>query len=338
MADIAKHVRIFTKNPTDEFVNKRITAINGIETAIKKKVSVKDILDFAGGLIIGLENAEQTNEQITGVSVASLKKSSTSFVADEEALQLLTCTTIATLQYLEKAKKFEQKPSPEFILAIALWNGLSFQTPIKGKDKLELLRKELLETAAKIANEMAVKGRDRKETKLRVPVTPSANTWEAFVASAEISYGKSLDALRINAYLDREEIDVLWWALGNWSETCQVQISKLNSVQSCIVSSVEIGSLLRRFPARSHSFLACRNVDQNEEYTAAEVTEKLGDLLKNISECLIDSGSNQKIFPVSSILKNSDQLPVNDIKRKINEWAARLLVEISLHNINKFVE
>lgn len=340
MADIAKHIRIFSPTPTDDYVSKRITAVNAIEAAIKKKIAPHEIFEFADGLLTAIENTEKANDAVNGVSVAALKKSSTAFVADDESLQLLTCTLLATLQYLEKTKGFTQKPTPEFILAVALWSGLSFQAPVKDKDKLEQLRTELLQIAQKIAIEVASTSRQRKETKLRVALeTPTDTTWEAYVLATEKSYGKLLDALRINSYLDREEIDILWWVLGSWSIICQAQMTTLNSVQSCLVASIEIGKLLRRFPAQAHTYLACRGTNQNDKLTGAEIIEQTGDCIENIkaSVNIKVALDNPNIFPIIKMLTEA-QISGNDNKRSLHEWASRLLIEISLTNINKFVE
>lgn len=340
MADIAKHIRIFSPNPSDDYVSKRITAVTAIESAIKKKTTPYELFEFANGLITALENSEVANEVVNRVSVPALKKSSTAFVADDESLQLLVCTLLATLQYLEKTKGFAQKPSPEFILAVALWSGLSFQAPIKDKGKLELLRTELLQTAQKIAVDVANTSRLRKETKLRVAIeAPTENTWAAYTAATDSSYGKLVDALRVNSYLDREEIDILWWVLGNWSGICQVQMSTLNNVQSCFVASIEIGKLLRRFPAQAHTHLACRGTNQNDAYSGAQILEQAGEHLETIKASLNakEAENTPKIFPVSKLIAEGIA-DAADPERTLHEWASRLLVEISLTNINKFVE
>lgn len=342
MAEIAKYVRIFNANPADDFVAKRVLAVNAIEAAIKKKVSTNEILEFANGLVSAIEQPEQTNAVVNGVSVAALKKNSAAFVPDDEQLQLLTCTLVAVIQYLEKAKAYAQKPNPEFILAVALWSGLSFQKPIQNQEKLESLRLEVLQTATKIAQDIAHTSRNRKETKPRTPITaPAANTFAAFVTDLEASYGKLVDAYRTNALLDREEIDILWWILGGWSSLCKLQISSLNPIQSVLVSSIEIGKLLQRFPATAHTHLVCKGLAQGDEYNAQEVLEQLGALREKL---IINYDTKEvtrhfpKIFPVSGILLRPNEFPVADIKRPLHEWGARLLLEVSLLNINKFAE
>ncbi|RKR82161.1 hypothetical protein BDD43_2330 [Mucilaginibacter gracilis] len=341
MADIPKYIRIFEANPTDDFVTKRITAINAIEATIKKKITSKEIFEFANGLLTALENSGSPNETVSGVAVPPLKKSSTSFVADDESLQLLTCTLLATLQHIEKVKAYSQKPSPEYILAIALWSGLSFQQPIADKEKLELLRKELLATASKIATDISKTSRDRKETKTRPElVAPSDNSWAGYIGSTEASYGKLIDALRINSQLDREEIDILWWVLGNWSAICQTQITKLNDTQSALIGSIEIGSLLKRFPALAHTHLACRTIANNAEFTGSEILEQLAEYLTNIQRELNagEAAKYPKMLPVTSFITSAIEVSGIATKRRINEWSSRLLVEVSLVNINKFAE
>ncbi|WP_017258883.1 GTPase-associated system all-helical protein GASH [Pedobacter arcticus] len=340
MVDIAKHIRIFITNPTDEYVSKRITAINAIEAVIKKKTNISDIYEFINGLLDALETPDKPNDFVNAVSVPALKKSSAAFVPEEESLQLLTCTLLATAQYLEKTKSFGQKPTPDFIMAVAFWNALSFAQPLKGKEKLETLRKELIAVATKIATDISLTSRERKETKLRSQIVLTENTFASVVSGTEASYGKLVDAFRFNAYLDREEIDVLWWVLGGWSDILDQQLSTLNPVQSSVISSLEIGNLLKRFPSKAHTYIACRNCELNTELNGTEIREQLEAQIDKIISALTKNEITTfpKIFPISSLIISKDKVPGLATKRTLHEWAARLLVEFSLTNINNFAE
>jgi hypothetical protein len=342
MADVAKYIRIFTSNPDDAYVSKRITAVSAIETVIKKKIIVADILEFANELISALEMPSESNTIINNVAVNALKKNSTSFVADEEQLQLLTCTLLATLQYLEKAKGFKQNTSPEFVLAIALWSGLSFQKPLAEMERLELLRSELLAITEQMVEEVSIISRDRIPIKIRqAPILPTEKTTDAIVKSIETSYGTTIDSLRKNAILDGEELDILWWILGGWSNLCKVQITSLNPVQKVFVNCFEIGKLLKRFPAKAHAFLVCKGVEHNDEFIGTEILEQLGDkeeILVNEINSTDVIKKYDKIFIVCNFLTNKIEVSGMEQKRTLSEWASRALLEISLMNINNFGE
>lgn len=343
MADVAKYIRIFNSNPDDDYVSKRVSAINAIETSIKKKTSVTDILSFADNLLQALDVPLASSQAINNVAVAALKKSSTSFVSDEEQLQLLSCTLLATLQFLEKAKGYNNVPSPVFILAIALWSGLSFQKPILDKEKLEALRSEILLVASDIVENISIISRDRKETSLLKPlVVPATTTIATFATTVEETYGTMLNAMRVNAYLDREEIDILWWVLGGWSETCKIQISSLNTVQKALVSSYEIGGLLKRFPAKAHTHLSCRGTQHSDQYSAVEIVDEMGDISPLIVNNMTSKDTIKncsKIFVISNLLQGGqDDNSLAEQKRPISEWAARMLLELSLLNIHTFTD
>ena len=342
MAEVAKYIKIFNPSPDDTYVSKRVTAINSIETVIKKKTSNNDIVGFANDLIIALEKPDQVNSAINDVAITALKKSSTSFVPDEEQLQLLTCTLIATLQFLEKAKGYRHTASPEFVLAVALWSGLSFQKPIANMERLEALRFELLNAAAKMVEDVSLTSRDRKKTELRKPLTvPSANTFASFIPTVESTYGNLVDAMRTNAHLDREEIDILWWVIGGWSNSCKVQMSTLNPVQTAIIAAYEIGGLLKRFPANAHTHLSCRGIQHTEEYTAIEILEKMDSILSTIIEDINpkhEIKNYSRVFVVCNLLIEGGYPSGTEDKRPISEWAARMLLELSLLNINNFIE
>lgn len=341
MADVAKYIKIFTPTPDDTYVSKRITAVNSIELAIKK-IAGTNVLGFATELTSALDSPTDTNDLINGVAVNALKKNSTSFVADEEQLQLLTCTLLGTLQYLEKAKGYQQISAPEFVLAIALYSGLSFQKPLDQMERLELLRMELFAVTASIVQEISLKSRNRLPVKLRTAiVAPDEKTWVAFTKNVDMSYGVVFDALRFNALLDGEELEILWWVLGGWSNLCNVQIASLNSVQKVFVSCFEIGRMLRRFPAQSHASLACKGTNHGDEYTAAEIAEELGEIIDALLSEVASNGAIKKygkIFPVCNFLVHKIEFGGIENKRSLNEWAVRLLLEISLLNINNFPE
>lgn len=333
MADIAKYIRIFNTSPDDDYVKKRIASINSIEAMIKKKVTSKDIFEFSNALFEALEDSSKSNVVINSIAVPALKKNSSSFVADEESLQILTCTTLATIQYLEKNKNYSQKQSNEFLLAAALWSGLSFQRPISNQEKLESLRKELLN----VISTMVVSITENSRQRINIISYDHFNSTDKTSEIADLNYNKIIDDLNFNSKLDREELDILWYVLGNWSQISNSQISHLNSVQSCIVSSVEIGKLLKRFPAKSHCNLACRNGNCKDQFSGSKLLEELGPYTSIISNELgsynIEGYGN--IFPVINFLLKRDIVPIIETGYTLEEWSSRLLIEISLVNFDK---
>jgi predicted DNA-binding ArsR family transcriptional regulator len=50
MMDIAQHIRIFDKTPSDELVEKRTESINALSEKYSKLANVTDILDLAADL------------------------------------------------------------------------------------------------------------------------------------------------------------------------------------------------------------------------------------------------------------------------------------------------
>lgn len=342
MADIAKHIRIFNPNPDDDFVTKRTSAIALIEAAVKKKVNNMEIFLFANGLIKGIENSNVANSIINEIAEPALKKYSTSFVADGEELQLLTCALIGTIQYLEKYRNTTGKSTPEVILAGALWSGLSFQSPLIDKEKLEALRLELLTISAQLATEVAYTSRNRKEIKPRTALSvPTDETIASLVASIESIFGKQLDSMRTNAILDSEEINILWWVLNGWSNICKIPIHGMNSVQTALISGLEISALLQRFPAEAFANLACKGLQINEQFTGPEIIQQLGDLAPVIVAYINENAKMADyslVTPVFSLLTANDSSSGNSLGRPIHEWASRILFEGSLINVDKFVE
>lgn len=58
MTDIARHIRIFDKEPSDELVQKRTAAISSIAQQFGKLKTVQDILRLVDDLASGTESKE----------------------------------------------------------------------------------------------------------------------------------------------------------------------------------------------------------------------------------------------------------------------------------------
>lgn len=330
MANIAKHVRIFNLNPDDDFVTKRTTAISSIETQIKKIKANNEVLKLANALLDAFEKNEKKNETINILSAAALEKGSASFVADDENIQMLVCTVLATIQYLEKTKIIDGNFSPEVILALSLWNGLSFSSPLNEKEKLESLRAELRTVCEKITLDISKSSRIRK-------ITPFKYTTPQSLEEIAASIQTSIEALKINSILDREELDILWWVLNGWSRVAKQQLSSLTSLQASIVGSLEIADLLAGLPAEAFSHMACKFGDKNAMYNGTTLIAGLGEIKALIASHIDDNNlipNYPKIFPLYTLITNLPPPEGFETERSLLDWSGRMLTETYLLNLN----
>jgi hypothetical protein len=337
MTDIAKHIRIFNATPDDEYVSKRNLSINLIDAAIKKKTSNDEMFALANNIIRSVNNPDLLLADIKDVAVRALKKHSTSFVEDGEQLQIFTCVFLAVIKFLEKAKIVDGELSVDLVLSLAVSNGLSFQGSIAEQEKLEALRNELQTVSQQKISMISEKSRVRKPMGQTPLTIPKENNFGSYNNVLNVAYGPRFDVLNTNAILDREELNILWWAIIEWSSLADRQFKELNGAQAAVLSGIEISKLLHRFPGKAHSNLACKYSSSADELSGEELLEQIGDLLPSISGFINGFDkvkNNPMIFPLFSLLTGNNENPGNTKKRSLHEWASRALLEGSMLNID----
>jgi hypothetical protein len=102
--DIARHIRIFDKTPSDELVEKRTEAIDTLAGKYQHLTSVANILQLAADLTKGVAKGGSLSEERVTEVEAVIKEKSPSFVRERQELQMLTCALLAVLKLLTEAK------------------------------------------------------------------------------------------------------------------------------------------------------------------------------------------------------------------------------------------
>jgi len=338
MTDIALHMRIFESSPTDDFVEKRKAAIEAMAEQFEKPASFLDILQLADGLATAIAPEGQVPSGLERQAEAALKNASPSFVLEGHQLEARVCALLAAVSYFESLSPSGGGASSGEVLALGLWSALSFQKPL-GEAKLEKLRAELLALARHVATKAAEKSRERAPVPDGAFAPPEADGWAGIEENWNAGPLKTLDALRLNAALDREEIDVLWWVLADWSAVYQRRLSSMDQRLSPLVASWELVGLLKRIPAQAHAHLVLRLVqERNKENLAALITQladKRGALAQQIAENAI-VGSCPRVFPLLNALTNpAFRIAGDEEDRGPADWASRALLESGLLHVIK---
>lgn len=124
MTDIAQHIRIFDKTPSDELVEKRTESIQILSEKYSKLAAVADILQLAADLTQGVaKSGAFPDPRVTEVEAAIQTKSS-AFVREGQQLQILTCALLAALKLLTEAKPSVALWSRTDILAVVRKNSI----------------------------------------------------------------------------------------------------------------------------------------------------------------------------------------------------------------------
>jgi hypothetical protein len=342
MTDIATHVRIFDPDPEDELVVKRTAAIKDLSSRYGKGGrQVPAILQTANDIAAALEPKGAISAAMGAeVEEAVRKAGAEAFVAAEQHLQVKVCALLAAKQLLDNASPTTGDVTTVAVLAVGLWSALSFQAQLT-EPKLEGLRVEVMNAAHQYAIETATSSRQRtKVPDLNVGPT---ETWDAAGVAKSINNGLRaiISALRTNAAVDREELDILWWVLGDWSTLLDRRYSNMaESATAALASGIEAGLTLRRLPGDAHRNLVLRHVKQGPAVNLADLIKSLGQdrsLLANgvpnhslITAC-------PAIFPLLGGVIGTGAQPRAKQKHSISDWAGRALLETSVVHVTSLL-
>ena len=334
MIDVAAHVRIFNADPEDDLVTKRSAAINELSSRyVKVRQQVGPIFQTANDLALAAESkgAHISDAMNKEVEAAIRKGGAEAFVAEGQGLQVTVCAMLAALQGLEGVAPATGDATTQIVMAVGLWSALSFQAP-RPEPKLETLRAGLLNAAQTYIVNSATTSRDR----IKVPElnVPAAKELEGTAIAQSVTTGlrPAVNALRTNAALDREEIDLLWWVLGDWSDLLGRRYTAMpDTIATSIASGVEAGRMLRRMPGCAHRNLVLRHVKGDKSFTLAEVVRELGDDRSRIAvpyawDTIL--GSCPSVFPLLTALNTGSASHAKwKAKRSLTEWGERALLE-----------
>jgi hypothetical protein len=338
MTNLALHIRIFEASPTDDFVEKRQTAIGALAEQFKKLSTFVDILGLADGLAGAVVPKGKLPDELASQVETALKKASPSFVSEGHQLEAHVCALLGAAGYLSWVTPGAGAATRSDILAVGLWSALSFQQPL-AEAKLEKLRFELL----CLARDLAVRAAENSRQRLPVPdgafAPAEADSWAGIEKKWQSGPLKVLDALRLNAALDREEIDVLWWALADWSEVYKEKLSSMDQQLSPLVASWEIAQLLKRIPATAHNHLILRLVRDGNKENLNSLIAALGNKRVALAQQIaVDQIVTRcpHVFPLLNALANPASKVAGDQElRAPADWASRALLESGLLRVTK---
>jgi hypothetical protein len=333
MTNVAAHVRIFDPDPTDDLVAKRTEAITEIEKKLSASRSVDEILRSANDLAYAAEPNGSFSAGMSQMIETAIGKSSEAFIADGRALEMLVCGMSGALKSLGGAGSTSGQISVNDVFALGLWSALSFQKK-RTDAKLEQLRTELLDSAQTHCMKSASRSRER----LVVPDTVFKGTEPFDAAGMEKAlkpFGNAISDLRANAAVDREEIDLLWWVLSDWSSILSRRLSTEKVAASAAVASgLEAGFMLRRIPAPAHRHLVLRNIPSGKSMTLLELLTAVGQDRSALAAAFkadVRISQCPAVFPLARALRTEAAKDANaKVNRSIEDWSARALLEASI--------
>lgn len=231
---------------------------------------------------------------------------------------------LAALHLLSNGRLKGRNAAKRDTMAIALWPALTFQESLL-EPRLEELRKEVLETAQRVALDMARRFRlRRKEPGQIESAAPAAVA--IYVAKQQIA------ALKWNSTLDQEENDLLRWLLADESTLLERPFEDFNRLETLVVTrGLELGRLLRRFPTFEHYVFVSQTCREGHQFSLQRLLDALGEDRERLAASFGDSPVVQacpEVFPFLTALGDGG---VGDrsaaVERPLAYWCGRAFLE-----------
>lgn len=331
MDNLPVHIRITSLTPTNEDVDARRAAIGELSSAWGKITDLGEILSKAEMIADSLGGDGQPYEDLGLEVQQALQKHASAFLYTESPLDVGVCAGAAALSILGSSPGTGGWTTTDAYSNI-LWSALAFQ-PTLTEEKREKLRCEVLDRAQQRSRSAADKARERTVVPemgdLTVTIAEGAKPTTTFKKAT----GATVEALRRNAALDREELDFLWWVQLNRSRLLKRPITGMAEPLRLVASGIEAASHLRRLPADLHYDLVLRTVDDDPELDLKELIEAIGDDRKLLAVSFNTTrvADHSSVFPLLHALATGEVDATGaDEKRKASTWAGRALLEAGL--------
>jgi hypothetical protein len=328
---MAKYARIFWAEPTDADVAARNKSVATLRTEFGA-LSPRKAIAVAGALVDALAGANLPSELSQTIERA-ISDESPAFQMSGQELQGAVCAAVAALDLSRNAPIDGSGWSAPEAMAAALWSGLALQNPLDSAP-VEALRKDLLEVCRDRVRTVARQARARRDVpdvgKLTIPESEPTGT------RAQTAYKRATEpvikALKENADLDREEIDFLWWALGDHSELFGCPLYEKAAFSRAIAVGIEGASKLRRLPSDGHRHVVLRQIGESESLTLegliGRLAEDKADLVHGFSGTW--AMAHPSVFPLISALPTDAKLRESSVSLDARGWGARALLETAI--------
>lgn len=328
MNNLATHMRISGVTVSDSDVESRKTAITSLVTSWTKIRAPSNIISKVVDIAAVLGGDGTPSPELGEEIQTAIQKKSPSFLYEERYLDISVCAGLSMLSVLGNTPTGSGWTIVD-VYAAALWSSLSYQ-PVLNAERRENLRREVLNAATDFCVASADKARKRSDvpdpSSLKITIDDENNVTNNFNAAIT----QTIETLRSNAALDREELDYLWWAQLGRSRLLKKQLSDINEPTRLVAAGIEGAMILRRLPCEVHREIVLRTLDQDIELDLAELLTAIGEdraaLLNVVAEK--DVLAYPSVFPLLHALVTGEvEGAAASIKRPVSEWGARALLE-----------
>ncbi|WP_368649900.1 GTPase-associated system all-helical protein GASH [Brucella intermedia] len=334
MNDIAIHMRITGLHVSNDDVDSRTAAANALKTAWAKVNALDGIVTKAEEVAASLAGDGMPPAGLGNEVQAAIQKKASAFLYLERPLDIGIVAGNAAASFIA------DKPGTNGwtiadVWAATLWAALSFQHPLEDP-KRETLRTYVLDTARTRCMLAAEAARERVAVGDFKKLEIASGQEEKFAETFEKSTFSTIDALRRNAALDREELDFLWWSLTGRSRLLGKQFSQIDGRVGGIAAGIEAAAHLRRLPCEVHRDLVLGKVAGGPAVDLVELIEEVGEQRERLAHSYASGfvARYSTVFPLLHALSTGKtEFNGAETKRSAEEWASRALLEAGFEKI-----
>jgi hypothetical protein len=328
MEKIAVHMRISGVTVSDDDVDSRRSAAKSLVASWGKETTVPTIVSKAADVAKALGGDGSPPPTLGEEIQTAIQEKSSSFLYEERPLDVSVCAGMAMVSILSGSPGTTGWSNSD-VYATALWSVLGYQ-PVLETERRENLRREVLEAAAHWVATAAEKARERTNVPDPAALEIVIGEDKAVTNNFKEATASTVEALRRNAALDREELDFLWWAQLGRSRLLNRQLSAIAEPTRIVAVGIEGAKMLRRLPCEVHREIVLRTLDQDPELDLAEVLAAVGADRALLCAGFIKANvtAHPTVFPLLHALTTGELDKSGAVlKRRVSEWGARALLE-----------
>lgn len=331
MSNLSVHMRISAANISDSEVDSRQSAVSLLATSWKKDKTISNILSTAADIAQALNGDGNPSLKLGEKVQKAIQSKSSAYLYEERPFDVGICAGMAMLSIIDATPSASVFTIADAYSA-ALWSALSYQ-PVVDAERRENLRQEVLNAAFKWSIKSAHLARERRNVPEPSQIKITINENNEADSNFNTAIASTIESLRHNAVLDREELNFLWWAQLGRSRLLNKQLSDISEPIRIVAAGIEGAKLLRRLPCEVHREIVLRTLNQNPELNLEELLISIGtdrEYLSNAidGEYLIDFPS---LFPLLHALYTGEFVVSGSlVKRPVSEWGERALLEATL--------
>lgn len=328
MEKIAVHMRISGITVSDDDVDSRRNAAKSLATSWGKETNVSTIVTKAADVAQALGGDGNPPPSLGDEIQAAVQKKSSSFLYEERPLEVSVCAGMAMVSILGTSPGTGGWTTND-VYATALWSALAYQ-PVLETQRRENLRREVLDAAAHWVGAAPEKARERTNVPDPSVVEITIGAGNVVTNNFKESIASTVEALRRNAALDREELDFLWWAQLGRSRLLNRQLSATAEPTRIVAAGIEGAKMLRRLPCEVHREIVLRTLDQDPELDLPELLAAVGADRTLLCTGFVKTNviAHPTVFPLlHALITGEIDESGAPLKRRVSEWGARALLE-----------